>query len=52
MALLGLVLAAIAAAAGAVAPSPPSGPIIGGYGAFRYQYMPDLLQLPKGAEVQ
>ena len=36
----------------APAPTPPPGPIIGGYGAFRYQYMPELLQLPAGAELQ
>ena len=34
-----------------VAPKPPSGPIIGGYGDFRYQYMPNLLELPEGTEV-
>ena len=37
-----------------IAPKPPpapSGPIIGGYGDFRYQYMPNLLQLPEGTEV-
>ena len=27
----------------------PSAPIIGGWGAFRYQYMPDLMKLPAGA---
>jgi hypothetical protein len=27
-------------------------PIIGGYGKWRYQYMPELLQLPPGGEVQ
>ena len=34
------------------APTPPPGPIIGGQGRWRYQYMPDLLQLPAGAEMQ
>mmetsp|Transcript_65382 Transcript_65382/g.108637 ORF Transcript_65382/g.108637 Transcript_65382/m.108637 type:complete len:376 (-) Transcript_65382:27-1154(-) len=28
------------------------GQIIGGYGEYRYQYIPELLQLPRGAEVQ
>ena len=27
-------------------------PIIGGYGAFKYQYMPGLLQFPAGAEAR
>ena len=27
----------------------PSAPIIGGWGAFKYQYMPDLMKLPAGA---
>jgi hypothetical protein len=27
-------------------------PIIGGQGDFRYQYMPDLLKLPNGADIQ
>ena len=30
----------------------PAAPIIGGQGAFRYQYMPDLLQAPKGAVLE
>ena len=33
-------------------PRPPQPPIIGGTGAWRYQYMPELLALPVGAEVQ
>ena len=43
---------AAAAAAAAAEPLPRLGtdePIIGGQGAFRYQYMPDLLQAPAGA---
>jgi hypothetical protein len=33
-------------------PTPVPGPIIGGYGEYRYQLMPELLQMPAGAEVQ
>eukprot|EP00937_MAST-01D_sp_MAST-1D-sp2_P000485 g485.t1 len=36
----------------APAPTPPPGPIIGGSGLWRWQYMPELLQLPAGTEVQ
>lgn len=34
-----------------VAPLAPAAPIIGGDGAFKYQYMPDLLKLPAGAKM-
>jgi hypothetical protein len=34
------------AAAEAPAPPPPSGPVVSGSGAFRYEYVPDRLQLP------
>jgi len=40
---LGLVCAAVG--------MPTADPIIGGYGEFRYQYMPDLLQPPAGASL-
>ena len=29
-----------------------SGPIIGGYGKYKYEYIPTLLEFPAGAEVQ
>jgi len=35
----------------AMATTPAAAPIIGGTGAFRYQYMPELLQPPAGAVV-
>jgi DNA-binding beta-propeller fold protein YncE len=38
------------AATGAAVPA--AAPIIGGYGDFRYQYMPDLLQPPPGASLK
>ena len=38
----GFLLAATSAAAAAA-------PIIGGWGKFKYQYMPDLMKLPAGA---
>jgi len=31
---------------------PPSRPIIGGYGKYKYEYIPTLLEFPAGAEVQ
>ena len=46
---LDLLLALAPAAATAAA---AAAPIIGGSGEFRYQYMPGLLQLPEGAEIQ
>ena len=30
----------------------PAAPIIGGQGAFKYQYMPEKLVLPPGAEIR
>ena len=36
----------------AIVGGPPSGPIIGGYGKYKYEYIPTLLEFPAGAEVQ
>ena len=43
---------AAATAATNLLPALPTAPIIGGQGAYRYQYMPDKLVLPQGAEIR